>query len=345
MSLLGNRRCNGRIGSLIVVAVVLGLGWSTAIAQSREGDAPQVTVAPAAESSAETGAAPEGAPPPPPADTAGPPVVAQRPGWSGPAPAAGEIAPSFVTMDRMDANSRFGVQIGFEKVDRVSIDDAFYMRANLYGQYVLPQGNVGLYGQLPISHGFVSDSVGLGGSNTAIGNLDGGVYFMPRRNNEIILRAGVVLPTASDDSTGLITNVLTSYERMTDLLLADPKTWVLRLSASTLQQRDALFFRGDLGLDLIVSSDSTSDHNLYGRLNLAAGIRAQVVDLALELVNYGVLDGSNPGGDITDRFFHTGTIALRSRGEHQLHAAFVLPLDSSLRGELWIVSVGYQHAL
>jgi hypothetical protein len=283
----------------------------------------------------------EAPPPAPPPNATQPPVVAQRPGSSRPARAPEEIAPSFVTIDRMDDSSRFGVQMGFDKLDRYTIDDAFFMPADLYGQYVFPEGNVGIYGQLPISRGFVSDA--LGGSKTVIGNLDAGAYFLPKRNNDLVLRAGLIVPTAPDDLQSVVINAYTGYERMTDLLLAAPNTWFMRLSASTVQQRDALFFRADLGLDVVLKSDNNSNNqDFYGRLNLAGGVRAQAVDLALELANVGVLDGS---GSLSSRLFHTAGISLRSRGEHQLHAAFVLPLDSELRGEIWIVSLGYQHAL
>ena len=77
---------------------------------------------------------------------------------------------------------------------------------------------------------------------------------------------------------------------------------------------------------------------------MAGGVRLPAADLAVELATYGVLDGPE-APSISDRFIHTGALALRSRGPHQLHAAFILPLDEQLRGELWIFSVGYQRAM
>ena len=37
-------------------------------------------------------------------------------------------------------------------------------------------------------------------------------------------------------------------------------------------------------------------------------------------------------------------IGARTRGEDQLHLGLVFPLDDDLRGELWILSLGYMRA-
>jgi hypothetical protein len=269
------------------------------------------------------------------------PVIQQRAPMRAPI-SPDDIAPSFATLDRQDAATRFGVQVGFSKLDRVAIDDAFFMRFDLYGQYVIPDSKIGIYAQLPISRGFVSDTVGE--STTAIGNFDVGVYGMPTGGNDLILRAGLMLGTASDGANDLATNSVTAYERLTDLPLAAPNLTMLRLSASTVQQRDMLFFRADLGLDLVIDQDRNSDQDIYGRLNVAGGVRLPAVDVSLELATYGVLDGPEQPS-LSARFLHTGAIALRSRGTHQFHAGFVTPLDDELRGEIWILSLGYQRAL
>jgi hypothetical protein len=202
---------------------------------------------------------------------------------------------------------------------------------------------MGLYGQRPISRVFVSDEAG-GGSATGVGNLDAGVYGLPLGGNDLILRAGLMLGIASDSGDARDANIITAYERVTDLLLAAPNTTMLRLSASTVQQRDGLFFRGDVGLDLVIAQDGNSGRDLFGHLNVAGGVRLPAVDLSVKLATFGVLDGPE-APSISDRFVHTGALALHSRGADQLHAAFVLPLDEMLRGELWILALGYQHAM
>jgi hypothetical protein len=153
----------------------------------------------------------------------------------------------------------------------------------------------------------------------------------------------VAFATSSTASNEEAANILAAYERLTDFMLVAPKYTTLRLSASTAQQSGSFFFRGDLGFDVVVDKPSGNSPSIYLRANVAAGIRAPGVDLAAELVNVGALDGTVSGG-ITNRFLHTLALGLYTRGANQFHAGMVFPLDEGLRGEIWIFSVGYQHA-
>jgi len=247
--------------------------------------------------------------------------------------------PSTITLDRMDSSMRVGLQMGFDKIDRVNLSDGFVMRYEPYGQFVLPNRIVGLYGQLPIAHLFNFN----GPDATGVGNLDVGAFFLPFHDNALILRTGLALSTASTVNNEVATNILATYERLTDFLLVAPNYTTLRLSASTVQQSQSVFFRGDLGLDLAIDKPSAG-RGVFLHANAAVGVRASGVDLAVELVNLGVLDGTVNGG-ITNRFFHTLAVGLRTRGADQFHAGMVFPLDQSLRGEIWIFSLGYQHAV
>jgi len=249
-------------------------------------------------------------------------------------------SPSTMTLDRMDASTRFGVQVGLDKIDRVALSDGFGMRFEPYGQYVLPNRVVGIYAQLPIAHDFDFNAADV----TGIGNLDLGAYVMPTHGSDLILRFGFAVPTASTDFQKEITNILGTFERLTDLLLVAPKYTTIRLSASTVQESGRAFFRGDLGFDLVIDEPSSSGGNVYLRANVAGGVRLDSVDLAAELVNIGVLDGHVNGG-IDNRFFHTFAVSLRTRGTNQFHVGTVFPLDEFLRGELWILSLGFQRVL
>jgi hypothetical protein len=42
---------------------------------------------------------------------------------------------------------------------------------------------------------------------------------------------------------------------------------------------------------------------------------------------------------------HTFAFGVRTRGANQFHGGLVFPLDAGTRGELWIVSIGYQRAM
>jgi hypothetical protein len=252
-----------------------------------------------------------------------------------------EAPPGTLTLDRMDESARFGIQAGFDKIDDVKLSDGFVMRYELYGQYVLPNRLLGVYAQVPFAHLFDFN----GDDHTALSNIDFGGFFLPTHRSDLIVRVGLALPTASESSARRAVNLLAAFERLTDLLLAAPNYTSLRLSVSTLQERGVAFFRGDLGFDLVVDKPANDrGPSVYLRANLAAGARLGPVDLAAEFVNLGGLDGTVSGG-IDNRFFHTLGVGLSTRGTDQFRIGTVFPLDKGFRGEIWIVSLGYQHTL
>jgi hypothetical protein len=263
------------------------------------------------------------------------PIVLALAGPSLAQPSA-DVPPSTLTLDRMDAATRLGIQVGFDKLNHVNLSDGFVMRFEPYGQYVFPNHGVGIYGHLPIAHVFDFN----GSDVTGVGNLDVGAFFLPLHNSALILRAGVALASASTAMNETFANIASTYERMTDFLLIAPNYTTLRFSASTVQESEVAFFRGDFGFDLAIDKPSNG-RGVFVRGNLAAGVRLPAVDLAAELVNIGYLDGS---GDISKRFMHTLAGGFRTRGPHQFYAGMVFPLDQAARGEIWIVSLGYQFA-
>jgi len=120
--------------------------------------------------------------------------------------------------------------------------------------------------------------------------------------------------------------------------------WWLGSHGSSPGRRGALFFRGDFGFDLAIdrpSSESRSPRALM-RANLAGGVHVDPVDLTLELVNVAALNGDISG--IDNRFIHTLGVGLSTRGTNQFRFGTVFPLDEAVRGEIWILSLGYQHA-
>jgi hypothetical protein len=248
-----------------------------------------------------------------------------------------EPPPSFMTLDRLDSATRLGIQVGFTKLDDADISDLLGLRFNLHGQFMLPQRNVGLYGQLALSQVMVE-----GDNGDGMSNLEAGAYVLVGGRNDLIFRFAAVLPTASDDLEGALTNSITAYERITDLALSAPNFTFLRLSLSTLQESGAAFFRGDFGVDLAIDTPAGDQDHFFGRANLAVGLRASAVDFMLELANFVNLDGD---ADIDDRAFHTAAVGLRTRGPNQFHFGMVFPLDEVVRGEYWILSLGFQHAI
>jgi hypothetical protein len=229
----------------------------------------------------------------------------------------------------MDATHRLGLQLGFNKLPA-----DFAMRGELYGQMLLPGRTLGFYGQMPFSRTFIE-----GTDYTGVGNVEAGAFYLPGGTAALLLRAGLAFGTGSNFPDSFA-NAATLFERLTDWIGWTPRTTALRLSASTVRELSILFFRADLGFDVAIDNQSTSD--IFLRANVAAGLRLPYVDLAGELVNLGVLDSDYPS--VSDRFLHTFAVSLRTRGVNQLSLGYITPLDVPMRGNYWTVALGYQRA-
>jgi hypothetical protein len=271
-------------------------------------------------------------PPPPfrPGDDTGPP-----------APPYEEPLPAFMTLDRIDANTRVAIQAGWQTIDNVSVGDASLVRLEPFGHFVFPNRAGGLYGRVPFVHRFASGA----DDATAMGNLELGGFFLPTRNSEWIVRAGIAAGTASESLPRAAANFDSRFERLTDYVLVLPRATTLRLSGSTIQQWDKIFLRADLGLDTVLDKPSVPANltSVFGRGNVAVGLRATGVDFTLELANLAAFNGDTPSG-LTGRLLHTAALSVRTPGVDQFHFGMVFPLDNAARGEVWILSLGYQRA-
>jgi hypothetical protein len=250
--------------------------------------------------------------------------------------------PGFMTLDRMDATSRAGAQLGWDKIDDVGVGDAFAMRLEPFGQYILPNRAIGVYGHVPLAHRFDLD----GSDGTGIGNLELGGFFMPTRRSELIVRAGLALPTGSDSVSGALANFDSRFERLTDFVLIGPSYTALRLSGSTVQQWNMIFLRADLGLDAVLDKPSASSGatSVFGRENVAGAVRATPdVEFTAELVNLIAFNGTSVPSGLTNHLLHTLALSVRTPGLDQFHFGVVFPLDSAFRGDAWVISVGYQR--
>jgi hypothetical protein len=266
-----------------------------------------------------------------------------QPGEAGPpAPLYEEPMPAFVTLDRVDASSRAGVQAGWHKIDDVSLSDAFVVRLEPFGQYLLPNRAGGFYGRVPIAHRFAFGA----DDGTGLGNLELGGFFLPNRTSEWVVRAGIAAGTASNGVDAALANFDSRFERLTDFVLIGPHYTSLRLSGSTVRRWDAIFLRADLGLDAVLDKASTvmGATSVFGRANVAGCVRASGVDFTAELVNLVAFNGTAVPSGLTNHLLHTLAFSVRTPGEDQFHFGVVFPLDQELRGDAWVISLGYQRA-
>ncbi|HXU05356.1 MAG TPA: hypothetical protein VN903_30565 [Polyangia bacterium] len=286
------------------------------------------------------------APPPsfiaPPPGYEPPPQFQPGDATAAPRPAYEEPLPGFMTLDRVDASMRLGVQGGWHKIDDVALSDAFIVRVEPYGQFILPNRAGGLYGQLPMVHRFDFGA----DDASALGNLELGGFFLPNRSSELIIRGGIALPTGSESLARAGANAESRFERLTDFVLTGPSYTTLRLSGSTVQRWDVIFLRADVGFDFVLNKASIADNatSVFGRANVAVCARLSGVDFGFELVNLVAFNGTAVPSGLTNHLFHTAAISVRSPGEDQFHLGLIFPLDHESRGDAWIVSLGYQRA-
>lgn len=247
-------------------------------------------------------------------------------------------APDMATLDRGDGISKFGIDLGFTSHDSPIYSST--LRLELYGQYVTNSG-FGLYGALPISRSFGADDDPADSPEnaSALGNLElGGLYVLTSSPSlSVVFRGGLALPTAADDRDGATTNAFAFYPRFTDVALATPNAWYVRLGISPLIHVDNLFFRFDVGFDIGSDDDDFADE-LF-RLNVGGGIDLGVVALSLELANLYTLDEF----DDDDEFISTVAFTVRFMGEQlQPFLSLGTPLDDVRDSIPFFLSGGLQ---
>lgn len=220
--------------------------------------------------------------------------------------------PGFARLDRADSGSRAEISVSRTLTDNPPSDAA---RADLYGQITSRRG-AGGYASVPVS--FLAGEE----NSSAIGNLEvGGLYKLPGRA-PVVLRVGLVLNTAPDNSTNTVALQRGSLGRISEFPSITPNQRWLRLAASPMWRHRSLYFRLDAGLDIPIARNNSNSVAL-GRLNFGAGLNLGGVSSTLELVNLGaVADRDQP-----QRFVQMLSLGIRrSGGALQPYAALETPL-------------------
>lgn len=267
--------------------------------------------------------------------------------------AAGTVAaqpmagsPTFATLDRQDGESKIGGSLAWTFFDNDAGADITALRVDVYGHYVGESG-LGGYGLLPVSFLFVDDEGEFFEDETGIGNVEGGVlYVLPSGPHDFVLRGGITLPTADDDE-GFFANYLATFPRLTDVALAYPETFWLRLAASPILRFGQFIIRLDGGLDFAVSSDGPEPDPIL-RLNAGAGVDTGTFAILGELVTVASLGDEDVAIEEDDEdFFHTLAISGRFRaGSIEPGLALGFPLDESIReGIEFFIVAGLQGRL
>ena len=224
-------------------------------------------------------------------------------------------SPGFTILLRQDAVSRAGGELTYFFID--GRDDMVMLRFDLHGHYVDPSSGLGGYAQVPIS--FLSDNT----SETVLGGGEvGGIYIPKLASQEIglVLRAGITLPTVSDEDNALI-GLVASYLRPSDVFSQVPRSSTLRFSASPTLRSGTFFARLDAGLDINVYADGRDTIDPAIVLNAGAGVDLGTVAIMGEISTFALL------GD-EDFSLASAAVSVRSHaGPVQPYGALLIPID------------------
>jgi hypothetical protein len=249
------------------------------------------------------------------------------PGWAG-------HDPGFITMDRFDASSRFGLEASYLFPNHTDGADVTSLRFDLHGQWVDPYTGAGAYIQVPFSYLGTTqnsdDGPATSNSTTAIGDVEvGGLFLAVRqRNVALVLRGGITLPTAPTSQDGSQSNLIAGYMRLTDIYLAVPDAVTVRASASLLVRNGQLFARADLGVDVNASAGQGVDADSFVHANVGVGVELGGVALMAESVNVYDTSSEITSGGLGASWIDTGAVSIRFRNRGlQPYAALVFPLD------------------
>lgn len=240
----------------------------------------------------------------------------------------------FVTMDRQDSSSRAGFEVSklfYDNGSGIGGANISGLRFDLHGQYVTPNA-IGVYLTAPIGH-VSADAGGTSQSYTALGDLEVGGIFIPQltsSNVKLVLHGGVTLPTQSKDQNNQAASALTGYARLTDLYLAVPEGFSLRLGVSPIIKSGQVFFRADLGIDTNLSAAQGSDVKTIIRANFGVGLDLGVASVMFESANSYVSGNNNR--NFGQSWANTGAISARfDGGTVYPYAALVFGLDDDVR--------------
>ena len=215
------------------------------------------------------------------------------------------------------------------------------MRFEPYGQYVFPGRCRGHLRPHPDrAHHTIQQP-----DATGVGNLDMGGFFMPTHGPELILRAG---PRAvdRDRQRRRIGRDHREPVRATDRLCSWrlPTTRPCGCRRRRCSSRACSSSEDDAGLRF---GDRQTDRRFVGP-SFAPTLRpasAWTLSTSRRSSPTSAINGDDVSRTVEQRFFHTAALSVRTTGDNQLHFGTVFPLDDGLRGELWIISLGYQRAM
>ncbi|HRC57978.1 MAG TPA: hypothetical protein PKU97_18760 [Kofleriaceae bacterium] len=227
----------------------------------------------------------------------------------------------FLSLDHTTGRSGFGLQASYLRYDTSQTGTTMTpLRLEVFGQ-IMGSGSVGAYTSAVMSRidwQFTDpppEIAGMTFTDSAITGLEFGAVMTRRRANlEVIARAGVSLPAASDhDINGKGLNQMTAFARLTDLAMSAPSSTVARLAVSPIWRAGRWLLRADVGIDVPVDEPAGMDWQALGRFNAAAGLVIGAHQVGLESATTVALEHVSDG----ERAVHTVGLSYRHLGALQ----------------------------
>lgn len=241
------------------------------------------------------------------------------------APSASADTP-FATLDRIGKHGEVGVQFSlgvFDDVgDSIGGQDFFvdgFARFDLHGRFdVGPR--LAVYTAVAITQ-MISDFE----DEIGLSDIDVGLHYRipTARGQNLIVRGGILLPTASDDIAPFVSNFWGNYTRIVDTPMIFPNTTWARLSLNYMLRSGALFAQGDFGVDIAIAADGNNP-DPWLHLNGALGVELSNSTLTFELAN----SVPTEGDDNWDTTF--ATMLRFGRSHVEPYVGLILPVDDPL---------------
>jgi len=166
--------------------------------------------------------------------------------------------------------------------------------------------------------------------NLDLGDIEAELVYSPTNlppGVGLVFHGGAFLPTGSAASNDVDQNLRAFVARLPDLYQYIPDGLTLRFGVSPMLRQGRFFMRGDLAVDLNVSSDNPTTNPGFA-LDLGAGAVVGSFAVTAEVDNY-VITGT--GGYAID----SGAIAARLiAGRVQPYLALIIPVDANLSDAL-----------
>lgn len=235
----------------------------------------------------------------------------------------GDVA--FTTLGPDGQGSHVSLQLALQAIDGA---DEMIKRVDVGGQF-MGRGNAGGYAALSLA---TIDEAG------TISDLEvGGVYLIHSGNTDTALRAGLVLPTSSDDFDDAIVGIAsTVLARPSDWVTSLPQTTSVRLAVAPTFRSGQVALRGDFGLDVPVATSEDGDvpEPVY-HLDVGIGYDGGAFGATAELQTVGSTDAD------ADGTLHVLALGFQGkRGQVRPFGTFSLPFasdDESLDGNYNVI--------